>query len=75
MRTKFDGQQIEVPAELRGAAPGDVLVVYLNDAGTDTGARSNRPSIWDVVGRAEHQRSTAEINAQVQAERDAWDDR
>jgi hypothetical protein len=75
LRTKFDGQRIEVPAELRGAAPGDVLVVYLSNELLPDSAQASRPSIWDAVGKAPSQRSAADINAQVRADRDSWESR
>jgi hypothetical protein len=75
LRTRFDGERIEVPAELRGAAPGEVLVVYLSDEKKSEAAASTRPSIWDAVGKAEHPRSAAEIHAQVRADRDSWGER
>jgi hypothetical protein len=80
-RSKFDGEKIETPAELRGAAPGDVLIIYPTNEGSTpqtsqpTTAIENRPSIWDVFGKAIAQRSAAEINAQVRHDRDSWGER
>ena len=57
-RSKFDGEKIETPAELRGTAPGEVLIIYpTNEASASqtlqpTTAIENRPSIWDVFGKA-----------------------
>jgi hypothetical protein len=69
LRSNFDGEKIEVPAELRGAAPGEVLIVYpANEQATAAGGKS----IWDAFGKAAHPRTAEEINAQVRAERDAW---
>jgi hypothetical protein len=73
LRARFDGQQIEVPPELRGSAPGEVLVVYPANESTAELPPASRPSIWDVVGKAERQRTAADINAQVRADRDSWD--
>jgi hypothetical protein len=73
LRAKFDGERIELPAELRGAAPGDVLIVY--PAGEPQNPSTARPSIWDVFGKAASQRSTAEINAQILDERASWEER
>jgi len=75
LRTKFDGRQIEVPVELRGAAPGDVLVIYPAEAPVAQTTSLDRPSIWEAFGKAEHPRSTADIHRQAQAERDSWDER
>jgi hypothetical protein len=71
LRTKFDGQRIEVPAELRGEAPGDVLVIYLENEPPNEAA-SGRLSFWEAVGKVEHPRTAADIDAQIQAERDSW---
>jgi hypothetical protein len=68
VRAKFDGKQIETPDELRGAAPGDVLIIYPADPPAGDGG-----SIWDVFGKAPNPRGTDEINAQVRSDRDAWD--
>lgn len=75
LRTRFDGERIEVPPELRGAAPGDVLVVYLNTENPATTVTAERRSVWETVGKALHPRSAAEINASVRADRDSWDER
>jgi hypothetical protein len=80
-RSKFDGEKIETPPELRGAAPGEVLIIYPTNEGSagEVGAPvvggENRPSIWDVFGKAAAQRSAAEINASVRADRDSWGQR
>ncbi len=80
-RSKFDGEKIETPPELRGAAPGDVLIIYPTNEGPatqtsqSTTATENRPSIWDVFGKAAAPRSAAEINAQVRNDRDSWGER
>lgn len=75
LRTRFDGQRIEVPAELRGVAPGDVLIVYLADEKQPEPVQATRPSIWDAVNQGENGRSAADIHAQVRADRDSWGDR
>jgi hypothetical protein len=69
IRTRFDGERIEVPAELRGAAPGEVIVIF-TPAGT-TGTHS----IWDVVGRSPSPRSAEELDRTIAEERDSWPDR
>ena len=75
LRARFDGQRIEVPAELRGVAPGEVLIVYLADEKQRESAQAGRPSIWDAIGKGENGRSAADIHAQVRADRDSWGDR
>jgi hypothetical protein len=69
IRTKFDGEKIEVPAELRGVGPGDVIVIF-NDAGV-----KSEHSIWDVVGKSPRPRSAEELDAELREERDSWNDR
>jgi hypothetical protein len=75
LRAKFDGEKIELPTELRGAAPGDVLIVYPANEVQNPSTVTKQPSIWDAFGKAATQRSTAEINAQVQKERESWEER
>jgi hypothetical protein len=75
LRAKFDGQKIEVPDELRGAAPREVLIVYSGSEDSAPAGSGNHPSIWDVFGKAVGQRGTDEINAQVRTDRDCWDKR
>jgi hypothetical protein len=69
IRTRFDGEKIEVPAELRGAAPGEVIVIFTPrvDAGDH--------SIWDVVGKSSVPRTAADLDREIAEERDAWNDR
>jgi hypothetical protein len=69
LRAKFDGKRIELPSEMRGAAPAEVLIVYPADEPKKRGG-----SIWDVFGKAPHPQGTEEINAQVRADRDEWDE-
>lgn len=71
--TKFDGEKIQLPEQLRGAAPADVLIVYPAEESKQT-SKPEAGSIWDVVGKAPRLRSTADIHAQVRAERDSWDE-
>jgi hypothetical protein len=68
---KFDGHSIEVPDELRGAAPADVLLVYPAKANEVQTARS----IWDVFGKAPEAKSAQDIDRQIRQERESWDDR
>ena len=68
VRTQFDGEKIEVPLELRGAAPGEVIVIF------NVGGRKAH-SIWDVIGKSTQPRSAAELDEQVREERDSWRDR
>ena len=69
IRTRFDGTQIEVPAELRGTAPGEVSVIFT--PGVTQGAHS----LWDLVGRSPAPRSGADLDRQIAEERDEWPDR
>jgi hypothetical protein len=73
LRTTFDGERIAVPPELKGAAPGEVLVVYLDKATPPEPLL--RPSIWDSVGKAPQQRSAEQIISAVRADRDSWGER
>jgi hypothetical protein len=68
VRTRFDGEKIEVPNELRGAAPGEVIVIF-----NATGQQSH--SIWDVIGKSTQPKSAADLDEQVREERDSWQDR
>ena len=71
---KFDGQKIELPDALRGAAPGDVLIVY--PAAEKSAPPAQRAhSIWDVFGKAPASRTADEIQSQIRGERDSWDER
>lgn len=69
IRTRFDGEKIEVPPELRGSGPGEVIVIFtpLPAAGSH--------SIWDVVGKSASPRSASELDRTIAEERDAWNDR
>jgi hypothetical protein len=69
IRTRFDGEKIEVPPELRGAAPGEVIVIFTPLPTPTT------HSIWDVVGKCPSPRSAEEIDRTIAEERDAWNDR
>ncbi len=69
IRTRFDGEKIEIPAEMRGAGPGDVIVIF-----NAAGARGGH-SIWDVVGHASTPRSAEELDDQIRKERDSWRER
>lgn len=68
VRTKFDGEKIEIPAEMRGAGPGDVIVIF------DSAVRGAH-SIWDVIGRSATPRSAEELDRQIREERNSWNDR
>jgi hypothetical protein len=71
---KFDGEKIELPEQLRGAAPGDVLIVYpASERGTPSVPHTQ--SIWDVFGKAPTPRTREDIQSQVRSERDSWDER
>jgi hypothetical protein len=70
VKTTFDGQTIQVPAQLRGAGPGEVLIVY--DERKLPVEASGRGSIWDCFGKAERQRTAEDIEQQVRNERESW---
>ncbi|HEV7301747.1 MAG TPA: hypothetical protein VGN72_20590 [Tepidisphaeraceae bacterium] len=72
IKTKFNGESIEVPAELRGAKPTEVVVVFEEPA---TVQGKGGHSIWDVVARSTGTRTAEDIDAQVRAERAEWGDR
>jgi hypothetical protein len=72
---KFDGQKIEIPEELRGAAPSDVLIVYPAKNQTETAQAQTTRSFRDFFGKGGTNRTAEEINAQVREERDSWDER
>jgi hypothetical protein len=69
VRTRFDGEKIEVPDELRGSAPGEVIVIF-----TPQFVQGNH-SIWDVIGKSPTPRSAAELDRAIAEERDSWNDR
>ncbi len=54
--------------EIEGRAE---LIVY---AQTPVDAASQRPSILDVLGKAKRLRSAADLDAQLEEERDSWGD-
>jgi hypothetical protein len=70
VKAHFDGKQIHLPEKLRGAPPGEVVIVF-DDRPTPAGGSS----VWNLLGAAEKKRSAADIDAQVRAEREAWGDR
>jgi len=71
VKTKFDGQTIEVPEQLRGAKAGEVLIVF-DERNLGTGG-TGKTSIWDFVGKAEKLRTKEDIDEQVRRERESWD--
>jgi hypothetical protein len=72
---KFDGEKIELPEELRGAPPGEVLIVYPAGERTANTSAAKPHSIWEAFGKSPHPRSTEDINKQIAEERDSWGDR
>jgi hypothetical protein len=74
IRTKFDGKTIEVPAELKDGAAGEVIVVVA-DSMVNCQSIPPRSSIWDVINKASGSRTLEDINRQIAEERDAWDGR
>jgi hypothetical protein len=76
LKSRFDGQKIEVPVELRGKDPADVVVVYDDRSRkAKNGAGGTPPSIWDFFGKSNVQRSAGDIERQVREERDSWGQR
>ena len=71
IKTRFDGERIITPAELRGAPPGEVIVVVQEQTQSPHG----RPSVFDVIGNAATPRSGEDIDAQIREERESWGDR
>ena len=69
IRTKFDGEKIEIPAELRGAGAGDVIVIFR------PGIARGSHSIWDVIGKSPAPRTAAELDREIREERESWNDR
>lgn len=69
-RTQFDGKSIELPTELRGAAPRPVVVLCDEVPDENTGKKTG--SIWDVFGKAPVQRSAKDIDRQMKEERAEW---
>jgi len=75
IKTRFDGERIITPAEIRGAPPGEVIIIVQEATGSATGAAQHRPSVFDFIGKAAHPRSAEDIDAQVRHERESWGDR
>ncbi|MGB7159488.1 MAG: hypothetical protein WBD40_15580 [Tepidisphaeraceae bacterium] len=71
LKAKFDGRQIEVPPEMRGVEPREVLIVY-DDKSTSAAAAA---SIWTVFGKAPNPRTKEDIDNQIREERESWGDR
>ena len=69
-RARFDGHQIHLPDELRGARPGEVIVIYEEPSPTTPAPGS----IWDAFGQSPRARTAEAIEAQVRGEREAWDE-
>ncbi len=74
IRTQFDGTTILVPAELKAAGPGEVIVLVAEKEAVGNGS-SQKHSIWDVIARANGSRAAEDIDRQVKEERDSWDNR
>jgi hypothetical protein len=74
IRTKFDGKSIQTPTELKGGQAGEVIVIVA-DSMVNGQIVSPRPSIWDVIAKANGQRTAEDINRQIAEERDGWDGR
>ncbi|MDB5294391.1 MAG: hypothetical protein JWO31_374 [Phycisphaerales bacterium] len=75
LKTRFDGQQIVLPPELRGSAPREVVIVVENPLAEAPAPADPRPSIWDVVGKALRLRTAEDIDRQIREERESWGDR
>jgi hypothetical protein len=74
IKTRFDGEKIEVPEELRKAGPGEVVLVF-QPPQTGLGSAPRRPSIWDVIGKRNSVATIDDVNRRVREERDSWGDR
>ncbi len=74
IRTKFDGKTIQTPAELKDGQAGEVIVV-VDDTMLNRQSTLPRPSIWDVIAKADGNRTAEDINCQIAEERDGWDGR
>ncbi len=72
LRTKFDGQKILVPEELRGQGPRDVVVLIEEPSSS---GNMEHPSMFEFFGKAPLLRETSDIDAQIEQERTAWGDR
>jgi hypothetical protein len=70
IKSKFDGSRIEVPAELRGAPAGEVVIVY----DSPPSGPAQRPSVWTYFGQAARRRTAEDINEQIRQERQSWDE-
>jgi hypothetical protein len=74
LTAKFDGKVIELPTQLLGAAPGDVLIVYpAPPNGMTTAKATSTASIWDFVGKASNHQTAEQLLSRIQTERDSWD--
>ena len=86
IKTRFDGQKIEVPPELVGREPCEVEIVVklskqemLEATGDgivkDMGPRSG--SIWDLIGTNPNPLTDEQLRerlAELRRDRDEWDD-
>jgi len=71
-KSRFDGHKIEVPSELQGKEPADVVVIY-DDSKKGINGASGPGSIWDHFGKAGVKRTADDIDRQLREERGAWD--
>lgn len=67
VKTRFDGEKIEVPSELRGKPPAEVIVLF--DA-----SATRAGSFWDFVGKHPHPKTDQEIDEMLERERNSWGD-
>jgi hypothetical protein len=73
MKTRFDGQKILLPDELRGTPAREVVIVFEEDVVQES--MPNRPSFFDLAGKAPTLRTAEDIDRQMREERDSWGDR
>jgi hypothetical protein len=67
VKTRFDGEKIEVPAELRGAPPGEVIVLFDHSSAVPH-------SFWEFVGKHPNPKTGRELDAIIEEERRSWGD-
>lgn len=67
VKTRFDGERIEVPSELKGAPPVDVILLF------DVTAKGTH-SFWDFVGKHPNPKPDREIDEILKRERGSWGD-
>lgn len=73
--TIFDGEKILVPDELKGLKARSKILLIVDTSPSDDAYPNKGTHKWqDVVGRYSSGRTGAEIDAELRAMRDEWDD-